>query len=475
MIVILIGTGLRLFRLGYQSLWFDESISLVIARTLAIPQILANVVRSSHPPFYSLLLHAWVQAAGTSDYSARFLSAAGSLLSVPLIYRIGRSLFDRKVGLWAALLLAVQPFQIQYAQEARMYALLLFLTLVTLLAFTRAMRTGSFRWWSVYLSSFILALYTHYFIGFTVLTYHLFAAVYLRRYRRMWPAILTADVIALIAFLPQLRMFFRELDVVVGNYWLATPSLVSALTTVYFLTFGAYQRKLLVIYTSLFAIFALLAVGLYEVFARKTDKASFRWQILLVMGAFVPIILVFIISQIESIYLNRTLIICTPFLTLLLAIILRRTHSRSPVPYLAIVTSVCVIVVFWGIYITPSATKEPLREAAEYIWQNKESDDLVIHLTQWTALPFTCYSPPAENYLLLGNPYPLKPLDVWEMFGRTIAVDSIAADQRLWLVVIPSQTRDFQREQLQQLGASRAILLEDRVGDIVIRLYERAD
>jgi mannosyltransferase len=477
-IIILVGTGLRFFHLDHQSLWFDESISLAIARDLTPSQILANIALSIHPPLYYLLLHFWVQAAGINDYSARFPSVVSSLLSIPLIYQVGRSLFNHKVGLWAAFMLAVMPFQIQYAQEARMYALLLLLTLVTLLSFVRATQTGRLRWWIAYLVAFILGLYTHYFIGFVVLSYHFFAAIYRQRYRRIWPAILITDMVALVAFLPQVRIFLREFGVVLSpDYWLDSPSLINVLATMYFLIFGDYLREPLLIYIGLFVTLASLAIGLYEIFARKTDKSSLCLQIYLLIGAFAPIILVFIISQFKPIYLIRTLIICTPFLILLLAVALQRTHFRSPLPYLAIVTGALVMLVLYGIYVNPAMirVKAPMREAARHIWQDKKSSDLVIHISRWTALPFTFYSQPSENYLLLGDPYLRKSPDVWEALGvHTIAIESLRADQRLWLVMVPSQTGDFQREQLQRLGANRPILVEDSVGHTVVRLYHKA-
>ena len=111
-----------------------------------------------------------------------------------------------------------------------------------------------------------------------------------------------------------------------------------------------------------------------------------------------------------------------------------------------------------------------------YIWQNKKDNDLVIHLKQWTGLPCTFYSPPAENYLLLGNPDPVKPIEIWEVFGgRTIAMDDIDAEQRLWLVTAPDQIQDLQREQIQQISVDRSMLTENRIGGIDVCLYGRAN
>ncbi|NPV67739.1 MAG: hypothetical protein HPY64_11385 [Anaerolineae bacterium] len=122
-IVLLLAAGLRLHQLDAQSLWNDEGASY--AMTQRTPEaIIANAAADIHPPGYYLLLAGWTRLAGTSEFALRFPSALTSLLTVALIYTLGRRLSGRGAGIAAALLLAANTFAIYYAQEARMYALL---------------------------------------------------------------------------------------------------------------------------------------------------------------------------------------------------------------------------------------------------------------------------------------------------------------------------------------------------------------
>lgn len=122
-ILLLLAAGLRLHRLGVQSLWNDEGASF--AMTQRLPEaIIINAAADIHPPGYYLLLAGWTRLAGTSEFALRFPSGLASLLTVALTYTLGRRLFGRGAGIAAALLLAVNTFAIYYAQEARMYALL---------------------------------------------------------------------------------------------------------------------------------------------------------------------------------------------------------------------------------------------------------------------------------------------------------------------------------------------------------------
>ncbi|MBC8450440.1 MAG: glycosyltransferase family 39 protein, partial [Chloroflexi bacterium] len=122
-IILLLALALRAYRLDGQSLWADEGNSAALAgRSLA--QIAHDSAHDIHPPLYYWLLHGWTPLFGSNEIGLRSLSALLGLLLVWLIYSIGRRLHGQATGLLAAFLAAVNPFQIYYAQEARMYMLL---------------------------------------------------------------------------------------------------------------------------------------------------------------------------------------------------------------------------------------------------------------------------------------------------------------------------------------------------------------
>lgn len=111
--------GLRVYRLGAASLWYDEAFSVDLARH----QIWQPV--DAHPPLFYLTLRLWMALAGPSEFTARFLSVMAGMLTVALFaataMRIGRSLMARTVALGVA---ATLPFWVWESREARMYAAL---------------------------------------------------------------------------------------------------------------------------------------------------------------------------------------------------------------------------------------------------------------------------------------------------------------------------------------------------------------
>ena len=129
--LILLALGLRVARLGFQPLWWDEGWSLYFATT-DLATMLERTAVDIHPPLYYLLLQAWSQVLGKSVLSVRLLSVVIGTATVPLIFVVGRRLLGRPGGLLAALLLAVSPFHIYYSQEVRMYGLVTLLGLAAL-------------------------------------------------------------------------------------------------------------------------------------------------------------------------------------------------------------------------------------------------------------------------------------------------------------------------------------------------------
>ena len=147
--VVFLAAVVRLVGLGTPSLWLDEAFSHLFA-TLPLPLAWeAMLVDAVHPPLYYLLLRPWLALAGESEFALRFPSAVAGVLTVALLYRVGRVWLGERAAFWAALLLALNPFHLWYSQEARMYALLALLSLAVLWAFVRALPRRRWAAWGL--------------------------------------------------------------------------------------------------------------------------------------------------------------------------------------------------------------------------------------------------------------------------------------------------------------------------------------
>lgn len=125
-----------------------------------------------HPPLYYALLRTWAELVGDSVGSVRLFSALAGVVVLPLIFWLCRLLFERRSVAWVAVtLVAVSPFHILYAREARQYTLWMVLTLLSTVLLLRATDSRSVRAWCAYSLALAAGLYTH-LLFFTVLAAH---------------------------------------------------------------------------------------------------------------------------------------------------------------------------------------------------------------------------------------------------------------------------------------------------------------
>ena len=121
-LITLLGAGLRLPHLATRSLWFDETMAANNSRGSLIETVRNTRTDNSSPILYPLVLHA-AQKLGHSAMIVRAPSFAASVLLIIVVLVLGDKLLGSRAALLAALLLAVAPSQIHYAQEVREYAL----------------------------------------------------------------------------------------------------------------------------------------------------------------------------------------------------------------------------------------------------------------------------------------------------------------------------------------------------------------
>ena len=172
--ILLLGFGLRLHRLGDQNIWWDEGHAIWAARQ-SLAQVTNITARDVHPPLYLWLLHVWMRLTGESEFSVRYLSLAGGMLTVALAYVVARRLIGRRAALLATLLLATARFHIWWSQEARMYVWATFFGLLSIYYFIRLRQRANTVWW-LYVFSSAAALYTLYLSILVLVLENLFTA-----------------------------------------------------------------------------------------------------------------------------------------------------------------------------------------------------------------------------------------------------------------------------------------------------------
>lgn len=180
-----------------------------------------------HAPLYFVLMRLWASQFGTTTAAMRSLSVVFSLLTLPAMGWACGTLFGSQARrgspiVWTATgLLAVSPFFVAYAQEARPYSLWLLLLLLLLGTLWRSLQGGRRLWWLAYGVTLTLTLYTSLLTLFVLLGQGLAVMLFHPKRRR---AYLAATGAALLSLLPWCWVVVTHWQVLQGNtVWMREP------------------------------------------------------------------------------------------------------------------------------------------------------------------------------------------------------------------------------------------------------------
>lgn len=214
--VLFAAAFVRLHNIDVQSLWHDEGNSLRLAER-SIHQLINAAGRDIHPPGYYLALKGWISLIGISEFGLRSLSALWGVVMVAATYALGKQLTHRpRVGLLAALLVAINPFGIYYGQETRMYAQLGALSILSLWLVVRFFASQHQQWqWGFALALCnTLGLYTHYTFPFTMIVQGVYALWHMLQQQnsvRYFVTYVVVNIGTLLLFLPWLPTAYDQI------------------------------------------------------------------------------------------------------------------------------------------------------------------------------------------------------------------------------------------------------------------------
>ena len=149
-VLLFVGLGLRSELLLHRPLWIDEALSLEMASQAPAVIWSKSAREEPHPPGYYLLLRTWISLTGLDGTHARWLSVPFGLASITATWHLGKRVGGPAVGILAAGLIALNPYQVFASGEVRMYALLGLLGVVATQLLLTAVERRSWRAWAAY-------------------------------------------------------------------------------------------------------------------------------------------------------------------------------------------------------------------------------------------------------------------------------------------------------------------------------------
>lgn len=379
---ILVGLSLlvrtRILSAGF---WIDEGLSVGIA-SHPFTEIPGLLRQDGSPPLYYLALHIWMNLFGTSEAATHMLSVCAALLAIPAAYWAASGVFGRRAAWIAAAFAALNPFLTVYAQETRMYALIVLLSVLATGAFLRAFVLRERRYLPVLALLLVLLLYTHNWSLFFVLAIVAGAAFCLwqngadRKEIQAAALALGAVVLVFAPWVPTL--LFQAAHT--GAPWSRSPS-----------PSGLLQGPAALLSGQGSAVALLLAggSGLAAILAgRRRPEREAVLAILVVAG--VTLVTAWAFSQVSPAWANRYLAVLLGPIVLLAAAALPRAGRLGLV-------AIALILILWVSY-TPSPDKSNVRTVAQELAPALQRGDVVLstHPEQISVLEH--YLPDGLNY-----------------------------------------------------------------------------
>ncbi len=381
----------RFATLDAQSFWYDEALTYELVND-SFGAMLAGVFdHEAQPPPYFILAWLWVKVFGDGEVGLRSLSALFGTLTVPVAYEAARLVGGRRVALVVGLLTAFSPALVWYSQEARAYAMVIFLCAVALLFFLRALDGWARRDLVVWAVASVLATATHYFALFVLVPMALWVLLRGPGLRQVLP-VFAGIAAGLLAILPQL-LYQQEHG---GVFWIGEiPMWPRVRDTVFFFAAGqegvsTMEDHRTEVFWAGVAFFVLCAAAAFA-----WSRPAVRRRLLLVLGIAASVFLLpYLASFVGSDYvLERNFLPAWIPVTIVIAVGLcaRRLRWVGPV-VVAVVTLAFAGVVLAGVPRNPERQRDDWRSVAERIGPRTE-DRTVSVSPFWHAKTLRVYMP----------------------------------------------------------------------------------
>lgn len=391
--ILLLGFILRVITIN-QSLWLDEAINVLATTQYGFLDMVTKYsLADFHPPGYFVLLWIWTRMGGIGEIWVRLPSVIFGIMTVWLVFLLGKEFFNRKTALLAALFMALAPLHVYYSQEARMYSLATFAAVACFYFFWRLINYGS-KWDRLgYIITGILVLYSDYVVYFIFPAQALY--VLLNEGEKLKRFLLPLSVIIL-TLTPWLFIFPKQLATGTG----AATGLPGWADVVG----GAGIKDLLLIPVKTFfgrisienkLLYGLVAslVGLVYGFVIYKGLKKFDKQVrLLIFWVAIPLALTFVVSFFIPVLSYFRILFILPPVYLLLAKGVDTLRTQAWPGRLAL-SAVCIIslISLFVYYTNPKFQREDWRKAVKEIEIRVKDDSLILFESNDVIAPFKYY------------------------------------------------------------------------------------
>jgi len=407
--ILLLSLLIRLPGLASRPMWYDEAFSVLFSRTGLSAMLegtlgkVEGVAAEEHPLLYYFLLWGWMRLVGESPGAVRAFSVLISLGVLFITWRLVYENFGPRIGLLAVLFVAFSPFQIHYAQEARMYGLLTLWLMGAILVVLRGLKGDEWWPWIGFGILSALAMYTHVLAAGYLLPLALIP--FLIRSWRHCKRLLVSGGVAFGLYLPWLLLLPTQIAKVQQAYWISRPGVVDLVQTLMTFVTGLPVPQVLIPF-SLFVTVLIVALAVFQtiraVRLRQPEVKQGLWMVYL---AFAPIMLIFLVSQWRPVFIQRALLPSGIIFLIWLAWIFNATPMPKQIAFISgAVLMVGMAVGIFGHLTYAGFPYAPFSEVNSDLQKRLKVGEIVLHSNKLTMFPAIYYDDKLPHRYLSDPP-----------------------------------------------------------------------
>lgn len=437
-IISLIALALRLCQVSAPTITPDEWFSLRIAREGLL--WLLGLARDfePHPPLFSFGFVPFVSVAGESELAMRFLPVAFGVLTVPVGFALGHALLDTRAGLVAASMLAINPYMVAQAQNARSYTMIILLVMLSTYFLVLAIKSSSRRHWVAYALASIAMLYTHYNAGFILLAHGTLivgGCVLSRRWRSIVLRPWAGAVLAMVGLFGPWVVYVLPLLTSYRGFY---PEPIAPLTLLQrtLVAYSAGQQETGVLASTLaLAMVALACIGFGFAWRKNVLAAAVTG-----LCVVVPVVVAIVVFAVRPMFEERYLIVLAPAFILLAAfgiVAVSRAHRLlGAVAFMVVVCGCLYHLIAYYPWVVESRNDH--RSMAQWIEVVGRSGDVIVATGNSVAelfsyyyegsLPLVVAADQERTEALLSEVLSQRPTGIWHLPYCDTSADLIATD-----------------------------------------------
>ncbi len=432
-LILILAAVFRVYHNFDISIWHDEAFSALLIR-YSWPEMFSRLAIDVHPPMYYIALRLWHYIFGDTVVALRGFSILFGVGTVWGVWLFVKTAFqNEKAALWAALLLALNPYIVDFSTEARMYTFGAFFAVLAAYFLTKALHEQkkfydgkslnmpnlptdiklqkNFLWHYLgFALCTAIIILTHYYLLFTAAALCLYALIFhIYHYRgelKRYSLLVSSYLLIIASFLPWLKIFISQVKSVGGGYWIPPMDIWSIPGTLWTFLLGIPHNNSNPDTLKWMVVVVLFSIFFFYRFLRKSQPWE-KWLVLLAtIAPFCGSILFVILARLKgsesTVFQERYFLFAGVFYIIALAIWL----SEIKIKWLA--SSVFVLYCLFNVYAFSHnweglniSNKPGMKAAAKYLVNNVEPGQQVFLGTSFEFFNYKYYE---STYFSLPNP-----------------------------------------------------------------------